>query len=167
MNSNLQFDFLVDKEKNTLTIRREFAAGRQLVWDCYTKSELLEQWFAPKPWTAKTKMMDFREGGHWLYCMCGPEGEEHWGITNYLNINPIENYTALDSFCDAEGNLNVEMPRGNWHNTFQELSGNTLVHATITYASLADMEMILKMGMKEGLTACLVQLDDFLSTLNA
>ena len=49
MKAQLQFEFLVDKEKNTLTIRREFAAERKLVWDCYTKSELLNQWFAPKP----------------------------------------------------------------------------------------------------------------------
>lgn len=38
MKHNLQFDFIADKQKNTLTIRREFLADRQLVWDCYTKS---------------------------------------------------------------------------------------------------------------------------------
>lgn len=64
MNSNLQFDFLVDKEKNTINVRREFLANQQLVWDCYTKRELLDQWFAPKPLSAKTKSMDFSEGGH-------------------------------------------------------------------------------------------------------
>ncbi|WP_233276816.1 SRPBCC family protein [Mucilaginibacter paludis] len=53
MKHNLQFDFIADKEKNKLTIRREFLATRQLVWDCYTKSELLNQWFAPKPFTTK------------------------------------------------------------------------------------------------------------------
>lgn len=49
MNSNIQFGFLVDKDKNTITVRREFLSNQQLVWDCYTKSELLDQWFAPKP----------------------------------------------------------------------------------------------------------------------
>jgi uncharacterized protein YndB with AHSA1/START domain len=43
MKADLQFDFLVDKENNTMTIRREFAAKRQLVWDCHTKSELLDR----------------------------------------------------------------------------------------------------------------------------
>lgn len=59
MKHNLQFDFVADKVKNTLTVRREFRAGRQLVWDCHTKSELLDQWFAlnrsqlkPNPWTS-------------------------------------------------------------------------------------------------------------------
>lgn len=63
MNSILQFEFLANKDNNTLTIRREFAAERQLVWDCYTKQELLDQWFAPKPFTTKTKSMDFKSGG--------------------------------------------------------------------------------------------------------
>lgn len=51
MKSHLLFDFLVDREKNSLTVKCEFAAYRQLVWDAYTKSELLNQWFAPKPMT--------------------------------------------------------------------------------------------------------------------
>lgn len=62
MKADLQFDFLVDKETGTIIIRREFAARRQLVWDCHTKRELLEQWFAPKPLTARTKSMDFLKG---------------------------------------------------------------------------------------------------------
>jgi uncharacterized protein YndB with AHSA1/START domain len=163
--SNLQFDFLVNKENNALTIRREFAAGRQLVWDCYTKSELLEQWFAPKPWTARTKKMDFRPGGAWLYVMCGPEGEEHWGLTEYLTIQPIDEYTALDAFCDENGALNTALPRAKWKVIFTDLGENTVVETVVTYNSLADLEAILQMGMKEGLTATLEGLDELLSLL--
>ena len=47
MKTDLRFDFVVDMQKSSLTVRREFAAKRQLVWDCYTKQELLDQWFAP------------------------------------------------------------------------------------------------------------------------
>jgi uncharacterized protein YndB with AHSA1/START domain len=57
MKTNLQFDFIVDKANSQLTLKREFLATRQLVWDCYTKSELLDRWFAPKPMTTKTKDM--------------------------------------------------------------------------------------------------------------
>lgn len=110
MKSNLQFDFLVDKENNTIIVRREFAAKLRLVWDAYTKAELLDQWFAPKPWKAKTKTMDFREGGFWLYAMCGPNGEEHWGRMDYLKIQPLESYTGLDGFCDDKGNPTPNCP---------------------------------------------------------
>ena len=165
MKNTMQFDFIVDKEKNTLTVKREFAANRQLVWDCHTKSELLDRWFAPAPFTARTKSMSFREGGHWLYAMVAPDGKEHWGRTDYLKINPIDNYTALDGFCDDQGNLNPDLPRANWKVTFQVLGQNTLVQTVVTYKSLADLETVINMGMKEGLTATLENLDDLLVEL--
>ncbi len=165
MKNALQFDFLVDKEKNTLTVKKEFAANRQLVWDCHTKSELLDQWFAPKPFTVRTKFMAFKEGGHWLYAMIDPEGKEFWGRMDYLKIKPVENYSGLDAFCDDKGELNPELPRAKWNVTFRDVNDNTLVQTVVTYNSLADLETVVQMGMKEGLTMTLQNLDDLLLTL--
>lgn len=166
MKNRLQFDFLADKEKNTLTIKREFAANRQLVWDCYTKSELLNQWFAPHPFTTKTKSMDFKEGGYWLYAMVEPDGKEYWGRMDYLKINPIESYSGLDAFSDENGTLNPDLPRANWDVTFQELDENALVQTVVTYKSLADLETVIQMGMEEGLTSTLERLDALLLELS-
>jgi len=166
MNANLQFDFIVDKENSVLTVIREFAAEPQMVWDAYTKKELLEKWFAPRPWTAKTGHMDFREGGHWLYAMCGPDGEEHWARMDYQSITPITEYIAQDLFCDAEGNPNTALPQSEWKVEFKPTTeGNTVAHNTIKYNSLADLEVVLKMGMQEGLTMTLEQLDELLGTM--
>jgi uncharacterized protein YndB with AHSA1/START domain len=165
MKNTLQFDFIVDKEKNTITVKREFAADRQLVWDCHTKSELLDQWFAPKPFTTKTKSMNFSEGGHWHYAMIDPDGKEYWGLTDYLKINPIESYNALDAFSNEKGELNPELPRATWDVTFQEQAENTLVQTVVTYKSLTELETVMNMGMKEGLTSTLERLDDLLLTL--
>lgn len=165
MKHNLQFDFIVDKEKNTLTVKREFAAGRQLVWDAHTKSELLNQWFAPTPLTTKTKSMDFREGGHWLYAMVEPNGTEYWGRMDYIKINPIENYTGLDGFCDENGVLNLELPRASWDVTFKDLGENSLVINIVTYNSLADLETVINMGMEAGMMSTLERLDDLLIKL--
>lgn len=162
---NLQFDFLVDKEKNTITVKREFAADRQLVWDCYTKSELLDQWFSPKPFTTKTKSMDFSEGGHWHYAMIDPEGKEYWGWTEYTKIKPIDFYETLDAFSDSEGNLNTDLPKAEWHVQFSDKGENALVETTVTYQSLADLEAVINMGMKDGLTSTLESLDELLPTL--
>jgi uncharacterized protein YndB with AHSA1/START domain len=166
MKNRLQFDFLADKEKNTLTIKREFAASRQLVWDCYTKSELLNQWFAPQPFTTKTKFMDFREGGYWLYAMVEPDGKEYWGRMDYLKINPVESYTGLDAFCDEDGALNPDLPRANWDVTFQDQGEHALVQTVVTYNSLADLETVLQMGMEEGLASTLDRLDVLLLELS-
>jgi uncharacterized protein YndB with AHSA1/START domain len=165
MKHNVQFDFLVDKETNTITVRREFLAGRQLVWDCYTKRELLDQWFAPKPFTTRTKSMEFREGGHWHYAMIDPDGIEYWGWTGYITIQPIDYYTTVDAFSNAEGQINTDLPQAKWKVTFTDKGENTLVETIVTYASLTDLETIIEMGMQEGLTSTLERLDDLLLTL--
>jgi uncharacterized protein YndB with AHSA1/START domain len=165
MNTKLQFDFLVDKAKNTLTVKREFAAKRSLVWDCHTKSELLDKWFAPKPLTTKTKSMDFSEGGHWHYAMIDPDGNEYWGYTEYVSINPIDSYNTLDGFSDESGKLNPDLPRATWVVTFSDKGNHTLVQTVVTYGSLEGMEQVLQMGMKEGLTSTLERLDELLLTL--
>lgn len=165
MKPNLQFDFIVDKQNNTLTVKREFAANRQLVWDCYTKSELLDRWFAPKPLSTKTKSMDFSNGGHWHYAMVEPNGTEYWGLTEYTEIQPIDYYKALDAFSDPEGNINAELPRANWKVSFQDLGENAIVQTVVTYKSLSDLETVINMGMEEGMLSTLERLDDLLIAL--
>lgn len=165
MKHNLQFDFVADKTNNTITMKREFLADRRLVWDCYTKSELLDQWFAPAPLTTKTSSMDFREGGHWLYAMVEPDGKEYWGRMDYQEIRPIEGYKGLDGFCDNNGVLNPELPRAKWNATFSDFDENTMVHMMVTYDSLADLETVINMGMQEGMVSTLQKLDDLLSKL--
>ncbi|HPI53102.1 MAG TPA: SRPBCC domain-containing protein [Chitinophagaceae bacterium] len=162
MNSPLQFDFLVDKKKNTLTFIREFRAGKQLIWDCYTQHELLDQWFAPAPLSTKTKSMEFCEGGHWHYAMIDPNGTEYWGWTDYETIQSPDFYTALDAFSNEAGDINANLPRAKWLVRFTEKGANALVETVITYHSLQDLETVLQMGMKDGLTATLSRLDDLL-----
>ncbi len=160
-----KFDFFVNKSNNTISIKREFAAERQLVWDCYTKSELLDRWFAPEPLTTKTKYMDFRAGGYWHYAMIDPQGQEYWNRLDYLTVDPIDRYTALDGFSDAIGTVNPEMPRSNWDVAFTDVSKHTSVLTVISYASSDDIETIIAMGFKDGLSATLDRLDKLLLLL--
>lgn len=166
MTPDLRFEFEANAERSLITIRREFAAKRQIVWDCHTKSELLDQWFAPKPFTTKTKSMEFREGGHWHYAMVDPAGPEHWCWLDYITISPIENYTAKDGFCDENGVLNRKLPRSDWDVSFSDKSAHTLVETLITYESPEDLETVIQMGMKEGMTSTLERLDELLKSIN-
>jgi uncharacterized protein YndB with AHSA1/START domain len=165
MKHNLQFDFIVDKENSQLTLRREFLANRQLVWDCYTKSELLNQWFAPKPLSTKTKSMEFEEGGHWHYAMVDPNGTEYWGYTEYVVIKPIDYYTSLDAFSNEKGEVNKDLPRAKWKVDFIEKSEKTLVETTVKYNSFKDLEAVIQMGMEQGMRLTLEKLDELLETL--
>ena len=165
MKHNLQFDFIADKVNHTLTLKREFLADRQLVWNCYTQSDLLDQWFAPKPLTTKTKSMDFRAGGHWHYALVEPNGTEYWGLTDYIMIQPIDYYTSLDAFANAEGEINEDLPRAEWQVTFTDKGENVLVETVVTYKSLADLESVIQMGMEQGMLSTLEKLDELLVTL--
>ncbi|HEY3404060.1 MAG TPA: SRPBCC domain-containing protein [Ohtaekwangia sp.] len=165
MTTNLAFDFSVDKENKTISIKREFAAELPLVWDAYTKSEILDKWWAPKPWKARTKKMDFREGGSWIYAMVGPEGEEHWAIAQYKTIQVRKKFTGLDAFSDSDGNINKEMPQSQWEVMFTDKGSITLVNFRITYNDLAQLETTIQMGFKEGMTMAMEGLDELLITL--
>ena len=159
------FDFSVDRENKTITVKREFAADLPLVWDAYTKSEILDQWWAPKPWKARTKEMDFREGGYWTYAMVGPEGEEHWCRADYQSVQPRKRFTGLDAFTDPDGNVNKDLPRSKWDVTFSDKGLVTLVEFRISYNDLAQLETILQMGFKEGLSLAMEGLDELLPSL--
>lgn len=157
-------DFIVDKEAKTVTITAEFNARRDLVWDAYTKPELLDQWWAPKPWSSKTKVMEFKEGGRRFYAMVSPEGAERWAIQVYRSITPKTNFTLLNAFADE--NENPELPGSDWNLTFTENDGKTTVHVSIYNESLERMERLMAMGFKEGTAATFENLRELLSTLS-
>lgn len=162
MKSNLLMNFSVDKENSRVNVEREFAAPVGKVWAAWTQSELLDQWWAPRPWKARTKSQDFREGGTWLYTMVGPEGEEHWAKLDYRTIDPQKSFSGLDAFCDENGALNEEFARSLWTNTFTEADGTTTVSVVIQYDKYEDIEQIMQMGFKEGFTMALGNLDELL-----
>ncbi|WP_104656160.1 SRPBCC domain-containing protein [Ralstonia insidiosa] len=167
MNAKLQFDFLVDKEKSRITVKKAFAAKRQLVWDCHTKPELLDRWFAPKPLTTKTKHMEFKAGGYWLYGMTTPDGQTFWSRLDYQSINPIDGYTALDGFSDETGAVNPDMPRARWDVTFTEAKETTLVTTVVVYNSPEDVQKVIDMGLKDGMASTLERLDELLLVIGA
>lgn len=158
------FDFSVDKLNSTICVKRDFNATLQQVWQAWTTAELLDQWWGPKPWRAETKTMDFREGGHWLYAMVGPEGERHWGRADYIRIKKEESFSAKDGFCDENGTMNSELPQNLWEILFRETGDKVLVDIILTFDSLEDLETNIQMGFREGFTIGLNQLDELLLT---
>ncbi len=162
MNPILQFDFSINKETKTVHVTRDFAAGLTMVWDAWTKPEILDLWWAPKPYQNKTKSMDFREGGTWLYCMVSPENEIHWCKADYKKIDHHKSFSGLDAFCDENGKINLDFPRSLWTNHFQENAHSTTVNITVQYEELADLEKIIELGFKEGFTMAMQNLDQYI-----
>jgi len=161
MNNDLLFDFTVDKTAKTVFISREFDADLSLVWDAFTKSEILDQWVAPKPWTSKTKYMDFKVGGRRVYAMVSPEGQERWAIQEYKSISPKTNFKLFNAFADEDEN--PVLPGSDWDYTFSEQNGRTKVNITIYNESLERMEKMIEMGFKKGFTMSLHNLERVLA----
>jgi len=161
---NLLFDFTVDKSAKKVFITREFDADLSLVWDAFTKAEILDQWVAPKPWKSKTKFMDFKVGGRRFYAMVSPEGQERWAIQQYTSISPKTNFKMFNAFADKDEN--PELPGSEWDYTFSEQDEKTTVHITIYNESLARLEKMIEMGFTEGFKMSMNNLDNVLADLS-
>ncbi|MBK7436514.1 MAG: SRPBCC domain-containing protein [Saprospiraceae bacterium] len=163
MKNNLLFDFTADKTAKTVFITREFDAELSLVWDAFTKQEILDQWSAPAPWMAKTKYMNFEVGGKRFYAMVGPEGQESWIIQKYTSISPKTNFKMWNAFADKDEN--PELPGSEWDYNFSEQNGITKVTITIFNESFDRMEKLLE-GFQQGFTLTLNNLEKLLAILS-
>ena len=164
---NLLFDFTVDKATATIKITREFAAGLDLVWDAFTKAEILDQWIAPEPWRTETKEMDFCEGGRWLYAMVSPENVYHWSLVNFIKIEAKSGFSSKNSFCDENGDPNnPAFTSSLTETTFRAGVKSTTVQIVKQMADLAQLEKFVAMGFKEGMSVTMKNLDNLLATLS-
>lgn len=162
MNTAILFNFDVDKKNNSIHVDRSFNAPIDLVWAAWTEAEILDQWWAPKPFQAVTRSMDFRVGGQWHYNMLGPEGDAQWCLFEYESIETEKYFSGIDAFCDENAKMDNTKPRVKWKNEFSEEEDSTMVTILLHFDSLEDMETILQMGFKEGFTAGLENLDQYI-----
>jgi len=154
-------EFIVDKSTKTVSITKEFDAPRDMVWDAYTKAELLDQWWAPKPITSRTKAMEFREGGRRFYAMVMPDGQERWSVQRYTSITPKSNFKFFNAFSDE--NENLQLPGSDWDLNFSERDGKTTVHVSIYNESLERLERMVETGFVQGTEAQFKNLEDLLA----
>jgi uncharacterized protein YndB with AHSA1/START domain len=163
MENNSKTEFVMDFENKKATITRVFDAPLENVWRAWTKKDLLDQWWAPKPFSSKTKIMDFKVGGRRFYAMVSPDGQEHWSVQKYTSISPKTNFKMLNAFADKDEN--PQLPGSDWDINFSEQNGKTTVCVIITNESLDRMKKMIEMGFEAGFTATLGSLEELLQTL--
>jgi len=169
--NNLSFDFTVDKSTNTVFVNREFAAGLSLVWDAFTKPEILDQWGAPEPWMTQTISMDFKVGGRRFYKMISPEGQEYFSVQDFTSISPKTNLQYISGASDKDENINPDFYGAENNLDFSESTGPdgyrvTTFRMSIKYKDLATLEMMANDRFKEGFTMTLNFLEKLLETLS-
>jgi uncharacterized protein YndB with AHSA1/START domain len=160
MESNSKTEFVKDLQNKKVTITREFDAPLENVWRAWTEKDLLDQWWAPKPFIAKTKVMDFKVGGRRFYAMVSPEGQEGWSIQKYTSISPKTNFKMYSTFADKDEN--PQLPGSDWDINFSEQNGTTKVCIIIINESLDRMKKMIEMGFESGIRATLKSLDELL-----
>jgi uncharacterized protein YndB with AHSA1/START domain len=151
-------------EPPELIMERVFDAPRALVWRAFTEPERLRQWWGPKGWALPVCSLDLRPGGVWHYCMRGPNGEESWGKAVYREIVEPERLVYLDAFSDADGKVAEAMPQMLITVEFADHDGKTKVTSRTRFASVADLEATLGMGVVEGATETWDRLAGYLAT---
>ena len=162
MKTNSLLEFNIDKAAQTVYVKREFNTDLSLVWDAFTKQEILDQWWAPKPYMSKTKFMNFEVGGKRFYAMVSPEGHERWFIQRFTSISPKTNFKTYNTFADKDEN--PELPGSEWDYTFSEHNGITKVSIVIYNESLERMERMIEMGFAEGFKLSMNNLENLLAS---
>jgi uncharacterized protein YndB with AHSA1/START domain len=152
-----------DPNNRQLNITREFSAPVDKVWKAWTEAELLDKWWAPRPWKAITKSMDFIVGGFWLYCMAGPRDEKAWCRVDFTAIVTGKSFNATAGFCDENGNIDKSFPPMHWANEFMATAAGSKAEIALSFDNEADMAQIVAMGFKEGFTMGLGNLDELLA----
>ncbi len=156
-------EFTLNRETKTVTIIREFAAGRDLVWEAWTNPEIIDQWWAPAPLTSRTESMDFKIGGRRLYVMITPQGDR-WGAQDFTAINPKDNFCFVSSFTDENGNPNPQFGTSDWIVNFNGDGNNTTVNIVIKRDNLEELEALIEAGFKTGFISALENLEQYLNS---
>lgn len=155
-------NFNEDFDSNSVYVMKIYSAEASKVWDYFTKSELLDQWWAPKPWKCETKKQDFKEGGTWLYSMVGSQGERHYSLLQYGEITEHRSFDGIDAFCDENGKISEDFPQAKWLLGFTGVEEGTKVTINIHLPSQDALKQLLDMGFEEGFKTGLNQLEEIL-----
>lgn len=157
--------FNKDFDSNSTYVMKIYDADVSKVWNYFTQSELLDQWWGPKPWKCETINQDFKEGGVWLYAMVGPNGEKGYSRSLYGEIIEHRSFDWMSAFCDEKGNVDENAPQSNWLMGFTGVEEGTKVTINIHYQSQEVMKKMLDMGFEEGFKMGLNQLEEILADL--
>lgn len=152
-----------DPETLTMNITAEFDASIERVWQMWEDPRQLEQWWGPPTYPATVVDHDLTPGGSVTYYMTGPDGDQPRGWWRVLAVDAPHRLEFEDGFADDDGNPNPDMPTTTTQVDLTERpDGVTRMTIETTFPSLEAMEQMIAMGMEEGITAAVGQIDELL-----
>jgi uncharacterized protein YndB with AHSA1/START domain len=143
-----------------IRITRAFDAPRMMVWDAYTRPELVKRWLGAMPgWSWAVCEMDVREGGRYRWAWRGPDGAELALGGEYLEVVPGERLVSTERYDqqwyegDAVGTVELT-----------EADGRTTLVTTLRYGSKAVRDAVLQSPATSGMESGFRVLDELLAS---
>ena len=153
-----------DLDALTLTLTAEFAASPERVWQLWADPRQLERWWGPPHWPATFTAHDLAAGSHVEYHMTGPSGDQPHGFWDIIEVQPPRTLVFLDGFAHEDGTPDDTFPRNEGRVTIEAIDGGrTRMSIRSHFPSTQAMEQVLEMGMEEGLTQAVGQIDSILA----
>ncbi|MGA5184932.1 SRPBCC family protein [Streptomyces pseudogriseolus] len=156
----------VDKDVDTLTLTlvADFTAPVERVWQLWADPRLLERWWGPPGFPATVEEHDLTAGGGVKYHMTGPEGEKYGGWWRVSSVTPPTSLEFTDGFADQDGRPNPEMPVTTVRMTLTGRGGGTRMELRSVFDTREQMEQLAEMGMVEGMSQAVGQMDGLLES---
>jgi uncharacterized protein YndB with AHSA1/START domain len=157
-------DVRQDLDALSLTITADFAAPVERVWQVYADPRQLEKVWGPPTYPATVVDHDLRPGGRITYFMTGPEGDKHAGYWEVTAVDEPAGLTFLDGFADLDFTPNPDLPVSTNVYTFTPHEGGTRAVYVSTFASAEGLQQVLDMGVVEGATEAINQIDGLVAS---
>jgi uncharacterized protein YndB with AHSA1/START domain len=151
-------------ETLTMTLDAEFDASPQRVWKLWADPRQLERWWGPPTYPATVTAHDLRSGGRVEYHMTGPEGDQPHGYWEVLEADAPHRLVFRDGFANDDGTPISDMPINEVRVMISEAGGGqTRMSIESIFPSAMAMEQLIAMGMEQGLTEAVGQIDAILA----
>lgn len=156
-----------DPEGLTLVVVADFPVPLQRLWDAYADPRQLEKFWGPPTWPATFVRHDLAPGGLSKYYMTGPDGGRSGGYWEFVAVDHGRSFEVLDGFTRDDGTPDTDLPTARMVFEFAETDGGSRLTMTTRFTTLTELEQLLEMGMEEGITAAMGQIDDVLTDLRS
>jgi uncharacterized protein YndB with AHSA1/START domain len=157
-------DVQTDRDTLTVTITAQFAASVERVWQVYEDPRQLEKVFGPPTYPATFVDHELRPGARTKYYMTSPEGEKYAGWWEVTAVDAPRSFSFRDGFADQDLNPADDMPVSENVYSFEEHDGGTRATYVARYDSAEALQQVLDMGMMEGATSAINQIDEHLAS---
>src|SRR6478735_1143390 len=158
-------DVITDPEALTMTLTADFTAPVERLWEVFTDPRQLERFWGPPGYPATFTSFDLTVGGYARYLMTGPKGEKYHATWEFLEIDGPHSLAVLDSFADENGNVREDMPTSRMTLAFEPTASGARLESVTRFTSAEALEQVVAMGMVEGSTMAINQLDRVLQGL--